>query len=33
MLATILRTLRGEIEKLLAERLARQHTTGRNQAS
>ena len=33
MLATILRTLRTEIEKLLAERLARQHTTGRNQAS
>ena len=33
MLATILRTLRTEIEKLLAERLARQHTTGRNQAA
>ena len=33
MLATILRALRTEIEKLLAERLARQHSTGRNQAA
>lgn len=33
MLATILRALRSEIEKLLAERLARQHSTGRNQAA
>jgi len=33
MLATILRALRTEMEKLLAERLARQHTTGRNQAA
>lgn len=33
MLATILRALRTEVEKLLAERLARQHATGRNQAA
>ena len=33
MLATILSALRTEIEKLLAERLARQHSTGRNQAA
>lgn len=33
MLATILRALRTEVEKLLAERLARQHSSRRNQAA
>lgn len=33
MLATILRALRVEVEKVLAERLAKQHSTARNQAA
>jgi len=33
MLATILRTLRAEVERLLGDKLARQHATGRNQAA
>ena len=33
MLITILRALRTEVEKLLQERLARQHTTRKQQAA